>query len=366
MKTALIAIVVSLVTFFAVYMYMPLSWLESVDETRFGSTITTILGTDTLSASRAVINTNFSNLNTDKIEATVSALTSLAQVGTITVGTWNATAIPVLYGGTGTTSPSLNQVIVGSTTDGFKVIGYGTSGQFLTSGGAAVAPSWTTASINEAGTYNWTGIHDFAKSTTTNATTTGTLSIGSFLTLNGVKLRFGTTGPSASSTILSFSANGLGSFNHPPQLVGDGTPYGSTSNASTTVYFYTIPAGMLSVTDGIRVSATMLSTSNGEKAWDIAFGNGTATSSLISRGRDDGAANSVHTAEAEFFNANSATTQWGSARFYISSGTTFTSSTTATSWDTAAKTYISFNTRNVANDSDSVQYVGISVQKLTQ
>jgi hypothetical protein len=52
------------------------------------STITEILGTDTISSSRAVINTNFNNLNGDKIENsslfTVSTSTSRVGIGTTT------------------------------------------------------------------------------------------------------------------------------------------------------------------------------------------------------------------------------------------------------------------------------------------
>lgn len=201
-------------------------------------------------------------------------------------------------------------------------------------------------------------------STSTNATSTS-FATGANFTWNTVKLRLGTTGPSASSTVLTFNTSGFGSFNHPPKLVADGTPYGSTSNASSTVYTYKIPAGQLAVTDGIRIRAQALSVSNGEKTWDIGFGTGSATSSLISRGLDNGAANTVHTIEAEFFNANSASTQWGIGQFF-SAGTSITASTTATSFNTAAATYISFTVRNTANDGDSVQFTGISIEKLTQ
>lgn len=55
------------------YLYFPLSWFDLFTEPILGSTITTIQGSDTLSASRSVINTNFSNLNTDKLESGSSA-----------------------------------------------------------------------------------------------------------------------------------------------------------------------------------------------------------------------------------------------------------------------------------------------------
>lgn len=57
------------------------------------STITTILGTDTLSDSRAVINTNFSNLNTDKLESgdspsfTDLTVTNATSTGTLSLST---------------------------------------------------------------------------------------------------------------------------------------------------------------------------------------------------------------------------------------------------------------------------------------
>ncbi len=48
------------------------------------STITTILGTEDVRDSRAVINTNFSNLNTDKVEKTTTVNTK-ALSGNITL-----------------------------------------------------------------------------------------------------------------------------------------------------------------------------------------------------------------------------------------------------------------------------------------
>lgn len=102
------------------------------------STITTMAGTDTLSSSRTTINTNFSNLNTDKLEATVANIFTALQrfnanasttaltvsgetwlqnasstqltvsdkswLGTIVSGLWNGTVIGASYGGAGTVS----------------------------------------------------------------------------------------------------------------------------------------------------------------------------------------------------------------------------------------------------------------------
>lgn len=196
---------------------VPLKYLEFTHTPTYGSTITTILGTDTLSSSRAVINTNFANLNADKIEATQTTLnsltsaSSLATVGTITSGTWHGTPIEVAYNGTGTTSPTLNQIFLGNGASGFKVVsGLGTSGQFLTSNGASNPPSWSTGVIDQAGTYAWTGIHSFAASTTM-ATTT---KIGE---------TFGGLSPAGSITAYASTTAPAG------WILADGTSYATTT-----------------------------------------------------------------------------------------------------------------------------------------
>lgn len=150
-----------------------------------GATITTINASDLISNSRAVINTNFTNLNTDKIEVSttsvgnITELANLATVGTITSGTWNATAIAVNKGGSGTTSPSTYQVILGNGSNGFTVAsGTGSSGQVFTSNGAGAYPSWQSSSIDQNANYNWTGLHDFAATTTMATTTLDHLGVG--------------------------------------------------------------------------------------------------------------------------------------------------------------------------------------------
>ena len=63
-----------------------------------GSTITTIAGSDTLKDSRAVINTNFTNLNNDKIEistTTLPLLTTLINLATANSLTINSTQLGV-------------------------------------------------------------------------------------------------------------------------------------------------------------------------------------------------------------------------------------------------------------------------------
>jgi len=159
-----LSLIISFIVVIGVYNFMPVGEINEVGgEQLLGATITTIAGSDTLKASRSVINTNFANLNSDKTEistTTLPLITDLANldtIGTITTGIWNGTAIPVGYGGTGTTSPTTKQIMIGNGANGLQVIGFGTNGQFLTSGGDATLPSWTTSSIDESLDYDWTG-----------------------------------------------------------------------------------------------------------------------------------------------------------------------------------------------------------------
>lgn len=73
---------------------------------------------------------------------------AIATVGTITSGTWQGTPVTVTYGGTGNASATAYSVLCGgtTTTGAFQsVSGLGSSGQVLTSNGAAALPTWQTA-----------------------------------------------------------------------------------------------------------------------------------------------------------------------------------------------------------------------------
>ena len=203
-------ILITALTTFGINNFVPLKYFEALPglttNRQLGATITTIAGSDTLSNSRTTINTNFANLNSDKVETsttTMSLLTSvpnLETVGTLTTGVWNGTAIGVAYGGTASTTICLNNVILGNTTSGFKcTAGHGTVGQFLTSGGAGAAPTWTSGTLDVALDYAWTGEHSFTSATTTRATITTLFAS----TTNITTLRASVPSPTASSTILA-------------------------------------------------------------------------------------------------------------------------------------------------------------------
>jgi hypothetical protein len=171
--------VIVLVSLFGAYQWLPMKFLDPLGEPQFGTSITQIQGSDTLSASRTVINNNFSALNTGKIESStttlplITTLANLSTVGTITTGIWTGTAINVNKGGTGSTTLAIGQVLLGSSTNAIGVVsGFGTSGQFLTSNGAGKVPTWQSSAIDQGINYTWTGQHIFNASTTFNATST--------------------------------------------------------------------------------------------------------------------------------------------------------------------------------------------------
>jgi hypothetical protein len=105
------AILAPVIVTLVIWNYVPANWLD-ITAQNLGSTITTIQGSDTISASRSVINTNFANLNTDKLESgsTASALT----IGTLTL----TNDLTVANGGTGvSTFGGTNRILYTSAAD---------------------------------------------------------------------------------------------------------------------------------------------------------------------------------------------------------------------------------------------------------
>src|SRR3990167_434718 len=101
----LLSIIVSLITF-VTFVNVPASWFSITHAPILGSTLTNISSTDNLADFPTVYNANQTALNNDKIEVStttlpnLTTLLNLVKIGTITTGTWNATAISVAKGGT--------------------------------------------------------------------------------------------------------------------------------------------------------------------------------------------------------------------------------------------------------------------------
>ena len=65
------------------------------------------------------------------IAATYVGQTSITTLGTIATGVWQGTAVGTAYGGTGLTSYSLGDLIVGTSQNGLTTLAIGTAGKFL-------------------------------------------------------------------------------------------------------------------------------------------------------------------------------------------------------------------------------------------
>ena len=238
-----ISAAIAITGFLGAYKYMPLSWLDAPLAPRYGSTITTIAGSDTLSSSRSVINTNFSNLNADKLQSgdsagtlnittlNVATLTSTSSTATSTfqfdvsmrrlgasLGFFGTTATSTIQGGTSGTSTLQGFLnVLGANTSTSTFTG-GVSANFFVTGSKGIQYSdgsvqTSAGGVTTAGNNTWTGTNAFSASTTQSATT----SIAAYSTtsapliLNSNIMQFPTPTANnlyASSTV--WTNNGLG------------------------------------------------------------------------------------------------------------------------------------------------------------
>ena len=184
----LISAVITTLGVYAFYNWIPIEPIKYLEheeaEQMLGATVTTINATDKIKDSRAVINTNFTNLNTDKVEVgtttlpLITDLPNLDTIGTITTGVWNGTTITVSNGGTGLATIPQYQLIVGSSTNAVFSIPIGTSGQVLQSNGAGAIPSFESGTVDESLNYDWTGLHSWTATTTMATSTIGAIIVG--------------------------------------------------------------------------------------------------------------------------------------------------------------------------------------------
>ena len=216
------------------------------------------------------VDTNFSNLNTDKLESTYAGAmnsltggTSIATVGTVTAGTWSATAIGATKGGTGLTSYVAGDLIYASGVNTLSKLTKPAALSFLKMDSSGV-PSWDTldsSDITGLGTitsgvwngsvigalYGGTGVANNAANT---ITFTGNFSLGLTLSAN-TSVTLPTTGTVAtvagSEALTNKSINGL------------------TVTSST---------GTLTITNAKPLSVSNTLTFTGTDASSVAFGTG--------------------------------------------------------------------------------------------
>lgn len=296
MKDGLISIVVSLIVSLVaatlLIVYAPVQFFDWFHghQVKYGTTVTTILGSDTLSASRTTLNNNFSALNNGKIEnssssvAAITTLSNLVTVGTIASGVWNGTAVTVPFGGTGSTTLSSNQVLLGNGTGILKTVsGWGASGQLLTSNGAAVAPTWQSASFDTTANYALTGLWNLVGSATYIKNFFASSTVANPMNLNGVNYSMPAADGSAYAHLMTSGAGVLTWEAQGATLCTNIAKVETSSSASTTLATCTIPANTLNTSNTImRIYATYDSGGGSNCAPHISWGNGTATDTPLS------------------------------------------------------------------------------------
>ena len=174
----------------------------------------------------SITSINASNLSAGTVpSARISgSYTGITGVGTVTSGTWQGNAIGVAYGGTGATSLTADNVILGNGTNTVKVVAPGTANNVLTSNGT----TWISQAVS-------TGV-TITNDTSTNATyypifTTATS--GSISTAN------------VSSTELTFNP-GTNVLTAPNMQASNGI----FANNRTVGASYSIPSGYSAVSTG--------------------------------------------------------------------------------------------------------------------
>jgi len=134
---------------------------------------------------------------------TVTTTGTATFTGAVTLSGGLNTPLVVAQGGTGAASLTTNQLVVGRGTGALTVLAAGTAGQVLTSGGAGVDPSWSSAAAT---TGRLIGIQTF----TTPGSFTYTPTAGTTSVIVEVQGAGGGAGGAASGTNASQFSSGLG------------------------------------------------------------------------------------------------------------------------------------------------------------
>ena len=144
--------------------------------------------------------------------------TSLTTLGTIGTGTWQASTIGVAYGGTGSTTLTANNVLLGNGTSALQVVAPGTSGNVLTSNGT----TWVSTAASSSNPTITPTVTNTTYYITGTPNTSGSLATAYISSTNGVSYNAST----GALTATSFSGAGTG-------LTGTASSLSIGGNAAT-------------------------------------------------------------------------------------------------------------------------------------
>jgi hypothetical protein len=245
----------------------------------YASTGTAVSGTTTGTGVLTALS-NAVNGTNGVATTNVTTLSNLSSIGTVTSGTWNATAIGPTYGGTGQTSYATGDILYASATNTLSKLTAGTNGYVLTLSGGV--PTWAAGGGSMvypgAGIANSTGSAWGTSYTTSGSgtvlalatTPTFTTSITSPLVLGGT---------ATSASLVLQSTSGIGATDSVVIKVGNN---GATT-ALTAASSGTVTIGTLNLTNALGptyggTGLTAVSTG------DIIYGSATNTWSRLGAG----------------------------------------------------------------------------------
>lgn len=159
----------------------------------------------------AELDTNFINLNNDKLESSWTGSTNVVTLGTVTTGTWNATTIGTNKGGTGlttfTSGGALYATSTSALTTGTLPVTAGGTGSTTSTGSGSVVLATSPTLITP----------NLGVASATSVTTTGDITVGGNLTVTG-------TTTTVNSTTISVADKNveLGKVTTPTNTTADG------------------------------------------------------------------------------------------------------------------------------------------------